>query len=777
MTGCGVEDRHALGADPDEPVASTQEPYSQPGIERVIPLRFVHVRSQSPPQLGATIPQHWDAIARMNAAFRSAGVQFTLFSAEAYYMPKLARANRHVNGVCYDCTQYFWNQGGNGPVFPELQQVSWLGLTASSYDAAKFFTLPEWMETVTTKYGPAEAVVAWVLYDAGTTEPESVTLGSSYSAGPHQSRIVLLGHRWLARQYGLAHEIGHYLNLPHTFGLVARDPSTHADTTAADWWDLVFCPGSVLPDGGVTPHQYFHSTAELLASTQCPNDADFGSLDRNAYNCSVAGDGKMSCNISKPGSPVEVKTSDNWEISQGLGATIASPPPGSEPYGQNLMSYYVPGWPSAPDYEGANLRLSAAQVRFVRKTLRYETFTLDPRWPGYAGGRVTLGRKPPIRPGLELDFNADGLRDLAVWEPAADGGTGTFKVLLSPSYGSVITFSAGPINSIPVAGRFNNDANTDLGFFVPGTTGAYNSQAYWTLCYHTAGVFQCGSAIPFGEQRDVPLTSTNFDANASTGEIALYRPDTRQFFWAYYPYAYYYSRTMTNGGQSPSNSFVVMLDDYDGDGRTDLAGWDPISSNAWTLPVSGSFPYTVTSMPTSCIARPDGGTAEERAGCVPVPGMARTISGVRRAAIVVWDSSTVNWKVLWNPGSDLSVDSSCYFGGTADVPLAFDLLPGSTDNVSKIGMFRYKGTAVNSILHFLGGQQSQWCNYSTWHYPQQGVVSERVRVFVVGDMNNDKLPEVVHYDQEAGTIKWYLSPSYLSVGGQVTLGNGLAQFL
>jgi hypothetical protein len=220
------------------------------------------------------------------------------------------------------------------------------------------------------------------------------------------------------------------------------------------------------------------------------------------------------------------------------------------------------------------------------------------------------------------------------------------------------------------------------------------------------------------------------------------------------------------------------VEDYDGDGKTDLGGWDPVTGKAWALPTVGSFTYTATQMPVSCVARPDGGTADGRAGCVPVPGVARSISGVRRGAISVWDANSGNWSILWNPGTDPAADSSCWFGQAADVPLALDLLPGSAHSASRLAVFRYGGTASESILHLIGdGQWPNWCNFGMWHARAEGIISERVRVFVVADMTGDHLPEVVHYDQEAGVVKWYNSPGYTTVGGQVSLGNGLAQFL
>ena len=43
--------------------------------------------------------------------------------------------------------------------------------------------------------------------------------------------------------------------------------------------------------------------------------------------------------------------------------------------------------------------------------------------------------------------------------------------------------------------------------------------------------------------------------------------------------------------------------------------------------------------------------------------------------------------------------------------------------------------------------------------------------------NLDALPEVAPYDQESRVMRWYLSPDHTTIGNQLTLGNGLAEFL
>lgn len=780
---------------PHEALLDTKKPISTPGIERVIPLRFVHPRPTGSVTLSATLDAHHQGITRLNSAFRGAGIQFSLYSAEAYAMPKIAEAYR--SGLN---TEYNWSE-----VFSEFDQIPWFDVTSSSFSSINKYSPTNWMAAVTSKFGPDEAIVVWVQGQSGPS-PLDVSLIGAFANGPHQSKTILVGSAWLSAQYGFAHEMGHYFNLPHTWALSALDPSTNANTKAWDWWDLIFCPSN----NASVPHEYYNDRASALNSTKCGDPPGGGenayeSIDRHG-GCVVNGSGGsggmgfMNCTISVSGSPrTETKTSSDPEIKNGLGMDVSNPPSGTAAYGNNAMSYYVPGWnhPDADCYGCANLRFSASQIEMVKKVLRYEIHAKENSgnpasilWKDSDGARTKLGRKLSWQHQVSynLDFDGDNKRDIALWEPPLTvGGTGTFHVLLSTrswstSSSDKLAISLGTLDSIPVLNDFNGDGRADLGVFYASGNGASNNQAYWKFCYtNSSDVFltSCSSptTVAFGERRDVPLVGSNFDNNTSTGEIAVYRPDTQEWFWSIEPFSSYTQRSTWQS--TNTRSHAPLLNDYDLDGATDLAGYEPssaifylhLASSSWntlnkTHAMGGDFVASpgVTSFP---------GTQAARGGGIPIAGMISDTSGY--PALGVWDVDGGKWSVAWKAGLSTSWVQNCTFGQAGDVPFGLPNKAIFTGNHSPLAYYRHIPNG-NSLMSFYTGGLSTICGSGATITTSLGTLGPYTRVFPVADMSGDGKPEIIQYNPEKSEIKILSSDSY-TTSTTISFGSTLSYFL
>lgn len=117
--------------------------------------------------------------------------------------------------------------------------------------------------------------------------------------------------------------------------------------------------------------------------------------------------------------------------------TLVNPPAFYFQGDSSTVGYDVMGGPGSSAYKVP----SDSQVELMREYLRFDIPVSTNYWtnltngmtgtkPALRGNRTYLGLAQPRDTTSRLDFDNDGRRDIAVWDPPAIGSTGegTFKV-------------------------------------------------------------------------------------------------------------------------------------------------------------------------------------------------------------------------------------------------------------------------------------------------------------------------------------------------------------
>ena len=212
-----------------------------------------------------------------------------------------------------------------------------------------------------------------------------------------------------------------------------------------------------------------------------------------------------------------------------------------------------------------------------------------------------------------IDFDNDGVTDLAVWRPT----DGNWYILRS-SDGQIRTTPWGESrhNDVPVPGDYDGDGVTDLAVWRP-------TDGYWYIIRSSDGQIR---TTPWGESRhnDVPVPG-DYDGDGVT-DLAVWRPTDG--YWYIIRSSDGQIRT-TPWGESRHND-VPVPGDYDGDGVTDLAVWRP-TDGYW---------YIIRSSDGQIRTTPWG---ESRHNDVPVPG---DYDGDGVTDLAVWRPTDGYWYII-----------------------------------------------------------------------------------------------------------------------------------
>jgi hypothetical protein len=791
--GAGVWMPSCVVQEQPSSVSTIRQEVASNGIERTIPLRFVQMlqspcvcgptESNCSPTNCPTEPVSYETfrvgVALANDVFRPAGIQFYIKSVEKYGAPLLGDIDRS--------TQLTWAQ-----VYPEFVKV-WpaLAATPNKYSTDPTRTDFTWLSKMAAYEGSPYEILVWV--------PQS-NAGNAFNYGeqPWEGRMIYVHapqlNTWTSGPgaYSLAHELGHFLGLTHTFaGPYSADLSTlgaspesgaPGSLLRSQYWDLVYKPGS-----SGSPHTYFTSRIGAIA-----NEASLAAIDSSvatgngycantyplvyspgdARNCCGNYDQQCSivCSISSGGT-TEVRFWDDvpgYDANiAGLGFRFIGDSTAAPNRGSNVMSYMRQGSiNTAPRCGGS---IGTSQIEAVRRYLRYD---MPIQWTGApvpSGARPLLGQMQPREPLDSLDFDQDGLRDFGFWDPPVDlTGTGSFRLVRTTSGNTSIT--AGVLGDIPVPGEYFYDVGaahqkTDLALFRPGggvsNNDAYSTAATWVLCNGLA----CGSptSVSFGERGDIPFPNTNFDNDATTPELAVYRRSTRSFRWR-----------LVSGGAEQVIQFslggltavVPMIGNYDEDTKTDVAIFEP-SSGLFRVKLS-STGYSEISR-TFAGAAPDASapTTAGRDGSIPLGRMMKTYVGppaYKGNALSIFNPDIHSFTVMWDWRTSLTTTTyspTGSIGTNLSVPVSG--IDVDNDGLGDMVVYTPNEYTTPGVVNFL--RTSNGTGASTTLPAGYG----RAIVFTGADRDGDGKPEI--YVVAPDTMAWgYIT----SVSGYIGFNAGSA---
>lgn len=717
--------------------ASDAHAFSSVGIERLIPLRFILMKSHLSDPDHVTFETILRRVRDANTIFRPAGVQFYLKSIERYAMPSFADISDSANG---DRVQKWKN------VRAELQQV--LPIPSHYWPDTKEALETHWLRYAAIHHAPDTELIVWVAQAASSSRGDPPWTGRSI-----QTSDMTPGPGWI-NTYTFSHELGHFLGLPHTFNgggaamIDYKNPETGSPIRLSEFWDLVYKPA---PSG--QPDLFFNSRSEAAA-----HEADLIPLDQDLRigidNCTMDNDGKYP---ASNGTVTCVTASSTYQTGhpgmKGMGIRFSGDaPPAVYNRGVNVMAYIT------GSHHGAGI--SNSQILQIRRALRYDAPIEGEDHGGKSGRRPFLGHSAYREPNYRLDFDGDGLRDIAVWQPPIDGsGTGRFTALLSSkkySAAAPLEASLGKLGDVPVPADYDGDGKTDFAVFSPGS--ATSAKAYWRYCA-SGGNPQCTSAlvpsIPWGDRGDIPLPGTDFDGDPSTGELAIFRPSIGRFGWRFIQNGRANYRDLGGPGKTPLPGL------YDLDSRTDLVVYSPanvifemlLSGSTWNTKVTRAFPAKL--IPSQ------SGTPQQRASAVPVPVMRQIPKFVpgndrptvlTRRVLSLWDPQGPpggTWVTMWDPVSSSTI-SKCDWGSPSDTPLG-GFIDRDFNSYGDMIVYRSPHDNVGGQFHIRSSSRTTCAAASKSFYLSNG--KPRSIVFVSSDLTGDGRDELALLDPE--TMVWY----------------------
>jgi hypothetical protein len=244
---------------------------------------------------------------------------------------------------------------------------------------------------------------------------------------------------------------------------------------------------------------------------------------------------------------------------------------------------------------------------FVLRSTTPKAAPFSKSW-GVAGDAPVLG-----------DYDGDGVGDFAVWRP----GTGTWYALLSAShFAEALEVPLGQTDGLPVPADYDGDGKTDPAVWRP-------SDGMWHIRMSSSGY--TAAAVQWGAADDTPFAG-DFDGDGRA-DLARWQPSTGSWSIRLSHVNYAPEHTLERQLEGGRSGDRPQAGDFDGDGVTDLAVWRK-SSGTWHLLLS-EIDFATTADRTIALAKPD---AAER----PV---AEDYDGDGRTDVAAWHTSGSVWLV------------------------------------------------------------------------------------------------------------------------------------
>lgn len=775
LAGCSAADP------PSSPpgTGQRQEKFSSFGIERVIPLRIVMMANdcnspqtewnctwRTPPSQStcngctsggsdcgpdtADLSEMRSSLEKANAAVKALGVQFFISRVERHKMPTFWNKRPNTSPPSNERT---WSQ-----VRDELRRV-FPSLPLTAWDPNELNQEHNWLQAAAIRAGEPREVIVWV------AECSSGWDGARPWAG---AASLIADREQFLYPRGLAHEFGHIMGLEHTmYPAASADPERQYDgvnTNFWEYWDLYYGIGS--------QNTYFATRAEAAAYSAdvfAKQKWDPGGQNQNCWldsNCT------LSCLFNG-----QLETIGTPGIA-GLGFTFAGDNPGTGVYrrGANAMMYLN----DPPGVQCPWSSFSHSQAEQVKKILRSDV-RIDaaaffaPYSAGYTAKRNLIGDYRNRSGFDQLDFDGDGKRDIAVWQPpgtpgAPTPGVGRFRVLTSSSgYTTLLERDFGVLGDVPVPGYYDNDTKSDFAVLRrPNVTNPLDSGFRWLWC-KSAQNHDCVASgqMDFGHTFDVPLPNVEFDGNSNTREVAMYRPTNRTLLWRVVG-----DTTSGTINVAFSHRVVHMHGLFDADNKTDVVLYDPgtppasgprfqmrLSTQNWGTAHIRNFSSAL--MADAIAASGAGSSAPAvRHGGVAVPAESNG-----RSVLRVWDAYTGHFHTMWDPIGAPTTISSCQWGEPRDIPLGGPIDRNAdvrTDFVA-VRPFGNPGGPAVFIRESLCGTMS---------HVSPSTLTAKTRVWAVTDMNGDGKGDFLLLDPETHVwTRWISSGSTWVFGGSHQLGD------
>jgi len=783
-----------------DPVAESKQAFSNFGIERVIPLRIVMMANDctnpatewscenwwTPPAQNTCTPctsgtncgpdtaDYADirrGVEQANFALKALGVQIYISRIEKYKMPQFWNV-KPISGQ----PTVTW-----AAVRDQLKLV-FPALSLTEFDPNLKRHEPEWLHTAAIRFGEPREVIVWL---------------AECSRGWDGARPWVGAASWIADRAqfqfprAVAHEIGHILGLEHTmYPSQSSDPEVTWDGCCAPWteyWDLEY--GWQWQTG--LPTNYFTTRAQAQSYFDRHSPKQTWDPGGQNQNCRLDANCTLKCCIGQ-GAVIDGSGNCVGGVAQslgdpgiaGLGFTFAGDSPGGGVYrrGANAMMYLDDPPGGACQWSG----FAESQAEQVKKVLRSDMRIDAPQYfaplaDGRTAKRNLLGDYRDRWGVDQLDFDGDGKRDIGVWQPpgtpgAPTPGVGRFRVLTSSSgYTALLERDFGRLGDVPVPGYYDADTKVDFAVLRRGgltTENPFDSQLWWLWC-KSAQNHDCTSygQLDWGFQYDVPLPNVEFDGNASTREVAVYRPTDKFVHWKV-------AGGTTWGSISTGfASRVVHLHGlYDSDTKTDVVLYDPgqaqpgpspgprfqmlLSTQNWATAHVRSFNSALMADAVAASGAGSGATAVRHGG-VAVPAESNG-----RRVLRVWDAYAGDFHTMWDPIGAPTTITTCQWGSPRDIPLGAPI-DRNADGRTDLVVARPNGNANGPAVFVLAGSP---CGTWSGFYPPD--LTEKTRIWAVTDMNGDGKGDFLLLDPDTFAWRpWFSSGTTWVAAGTFYLGD------